>query len=155
LTVVVFLIGGGASLPAAGEVAESGHGRAFAIAGNLMSPFCPGRLLSECQSRGAFDLREEIATRLDRGESPQAIVDDLVRRYGDGIRGVPGLQGFGLVAWTMPLVLAGGTLAVLVVWLRRSTRLRQAGGPHSRERAALDDLPFAARLDEELRAIDC
>ena len=43
--------------------------RAYALAGELLSPYCPGRTLADCPSPDAGALREEIRTRIDSGES--------------------------------------------------------------------------------------
>jgi cytochrome c-type biogenesis protein CcmH/NrfF len=68
-------------------VASAQSREAAELTRELMSPFCPGLLLSDCQSSGARDLRAEIRARVDAGESKGQIVDDLVARFGPGVRG--------------------------------------------------------------------
>ena len=49
---------------------------------NLMSPYCPGLLLSDCRSEGGRQLRAEITERMVNGESREAVQADLVARFG-------------------------------------------------------------------------
>ena len=83
-----------------------------------MSPYCPGRLISNCPSPGAEQLRIEIRTRLGAGETREAIVEDLYQRFGESIRATPRATGIGILAWVMPglAVLGGG---VVLGWLLR------------------------------------
>jgi cytochrome c-type biogenesis protein CcmH/NrfF len=74
-----------AAAPAAAQDQES-RAQASALAGQLMSPFCPGRLLVDCTSSQAYELRDDIARRLAAGESREAIRADLVGQYGTGRR---------------------------------------------------------------------
>ncbi len=127
--------------------------QAFTLAGQLMSPFCPGLLLSSCQSQGAHDLKDEITKRLEAGETEEAVVADLVRRFGPGIRGAPEMRGAGLVAWIGPALLGGIGVVVLGVALKRFTR-------HNTAADANDTAPsgaspeLSARVDQELEALD-
>ncbi len=93
---------------------------------DLMSPYCPGLSLASCPSPQADSLRDAIAARFDRGESPSEITSALVVDYGPGIRGSPALEGFGAVAFVVPvlLLIAGALFAQR--WLRRHTRKARA-----------------------------
>jgi cytochrome c-type biogenesis protein CcmH/NrfF len=125
---------------------------AAALSRELMSPFCPGLLLSDCQSSGAQELRLEIRRRFEAGESRAAIVDDLVQRFGPGVRGRPEARGFGTVAWVFPVVIAVATLLLLVSRLRRATAA--SGEPEARPAPAPEDPTTRARIDDELYAMD-
>ena len=84
--------------------------RASQVEGYLLSPFCPGRLLKDCPSSGAADLKKEIRTEVASGKSPEAVRDALLEKYGGSIRAAPKTSGFGLVAWIVPFIflLIGG-----------------------------------------------
>jgi cytochrome c-type biogenesis protein CcmH/NrfF len=133
---------------------ETPQADARALSGELMSPLCPGLLLTTCRSDGARALREEIAARFEAGESREAILDDLVIRFGEGIRTMPEPRGIGLVAWLTPGVLAVCTFAVLVQSLRRGTAGRLAVEPGTLLGEAEDDPQTTTRLDDELRDLD-
>lgn len=127
--------------------------QAFTLSGQLMSPFCPGLLLSSCQSQGAHDLKAEITRRLEAGETQEVIVADLVRRFGPNIRGAPEMRGVGLIAWLGPAVIGGVGVLILGVALRRFARPgpdAEAGTPTQAESSP----ELSARVDEELDALD-
>ncbi len=128
--------------------------RAFTLAGQLMSPFCPGLLLSGCQSQGAHDLKNEITTRLEAGETSETVVADLVRRFGPGIRGAPEMKGIGLLAWLGPAVLGGLGAVVLGVALRRFTLQHDAAADVSATAAWAPSPELNARVDRALEDLD-
>ena len=131
-------------------LANSPGNDAATIARELMSPFCPGLLLADCQSSGAHHLRAEIKSRLEAGETSRDIVDDLAGRYGTSIRGKPTMEGTGALVWVLPAVLAIASLLLLTRWVRTSTvRVPEPGAP-----ITIGDDPMLARIDQELLALD-
>ena len=88
------------------------------IFNSLMSPFCPGRLLQDCPSGSAHELKEKVRARLDAGESTDEIQASLVSIYGDEILAAPPFRHFGVWAWLTPgIFLVVGVLGILV-WIR-------------------------------------
>jgi cytochrome c-type biogenesis protein CcmH/NrfF len=123
---------------------------ATTIARELMSPFCPGLLLADCQSSGAYDLRTEIRSRLEDGETSRDIVGDLAGRYGASIRGTPAMVGVGMLAWGLPLVLGIASFLLLARWVR--TPAPAVPVPDQGGSTTIDSL--LARVDQELLALD-
>lgn len=83
------------------EVAQ----KAAAIARQTMSPFCPGRTLSDCPSEYATEWRRDIRRMVAEGKSATEIQDELERRAAGNLSGIPNNQssyaipiGFALVA---------------------------------------------------------
>ena len=111
------------ALLAGAAVAEETQpeGWAYELAGYLMSPYCPGRTLSDCPSPQAQDLRMWIIVQEAAGRSRAQVEEDLYARFGDMIRPAPRAEGFGLAAYAIPVAgfLAGGVLVAL--FLRRQT----------------------------------
>lgn len=95
------------------KVAQEAKG----IYSSIMSPFCPGRLLSDCPSSAAVELKDEIHDRVASGASKREIIAELYQKYGDEIRAVPTTEGFGLVGWLVPLVFLLGGFCFILVWL--------------------------------------
>ena len=87
------------------------------IYSETMSPFCPGRLLNDCPSSAAHDLKVKIREKLNSGESKQDVFQYLVSLYGDEIRAAPQNEGFGRAAWlaTPIFVLLGFASIILVL----------------------------------------
>lgn len=140
-----------ARVPAAWAQAPSPKQQASDLAHQLMSPFCPGKLLSDCTSPNAGALREEMTTRIAAGEPAEAVKADLVRQYGAEILGAPEAEGVGLLAWVLPALL-GLASAIAIGWkiaaAARETRARPVTA------AAGVDAATLAQLDDELRDLD-
>src|SRR5919199_6000291 len=84
------------------------------VAGELMSPACPGRTLLNCTSSQAEQWRELIRQKLAQGESKEQILQYFVDISGEGILAAPPKRGFALTAWLLPLfVVVNG--AVLII----------------------------------------
>ncbi len=116
----------------------------------VMSPFCPGLTLADCPSGYAIELREEVEGRLVAGESTQAVLDDLVGRYGQEILADPTGTPMGNVVIAVPV--AASLLAAIGValYLRRRLRGEEAPVPAG---VAIDP-QVEHRLDEELAHLD-
>jgi cytochrome c-type biogenesis protein CcmH/NrfF len=125
---------------------------AAAIARTLMSPYCPGLLLADCQSSGAHDLRSEIRSRLEAGETSRDIVDDLATRFGDRIRTQPAMEGLGAVAWILPPMM--GIASVSLLALRLRTIARRARNPEQCRSMNSEDDRMLARVEQELLSLD-
>ena len=92
--------------------------RAQEVFRSIMSPYCPGRLLSDCPSSLAAELRDKIRERVGRGESKLEIESYLYTAFGEEIRGAPTTEGFGAVAWiAVPIFFLLG-LGAVMLWLR-------------------------------------
>jgi len=119
------------------------------LEGELMSPYCPGRSLTECPSPQATELRLWIQAQERAGVPREAVEARLFDEFGDQLRHAPRAEGFGLWAYLVPAgaLLAGG--AFVLVFLRR-----QRGAAHEAAAAAAGppDPELERRLDEELEA---
>jgi cytochrome c-type biogenesis protein CcmH len=120
-----------------------------ALERELMSPYCPGRSLTECPSPQATELRLWIQAQERAGVPREAVEARLFEEFGDQLRHAPRAEGFGLWAYLVPAgaLLAGG--AFVLVFLRRqrgAAPVPAAAGPPPR------DPDLERRLDEELEA---
>lgn len=117
----------------------------------LMSPYCPGRALIDCPSGQAAELRAWIAEQEQAGRSRGEVEQELFARYGDVILQAPRVEGFGVMAYVLPIVafVIGG--AIVWVFLRRQAAAG-AGAPVSPRPLAPLDPELERRIDEELRA---
>ncbi len=131
---------------AADPVPDVPEGWSYELWNELMSPYCPGRTLSECPSGQADQLRMWILMQEAAGRERADVEAELYERFGDEILPAPRASGFGIAAYAIPVVafLAGGVL--VAIFLRRGGG---GGGPPAPPPAA------PAALDPELeRAID-
>lgn len=101
--------------PAEEQVAES-------VIGQVLSPFCPGRMLNDCPTQAASDLKDFIRAEVASGKTPAVITQSLISQYGEAILASPPAAGVGLLVWVGPglFVLIGAV--ILVGWLRRDIK---------------------------------
>lgn len=119
----------------------------------LIAPCCWNQTLDIHDSELATKLRVEIAERLQQGELPTAIEDDMAARFGERIRAVPRARD---PRQTMALSMVGamvmsllGLLLLARRWLKRRLQLLEPQG----EEAPWDTQPrseYDAQLDREL-----
>jgi cytochrome c-type biogenesis protein CcmH len=101
-------------LGASGVAAKS---FSYDLAGELMSPYCPGRTLSSCPSPQAAELVQWMVVQEAGGATREQIVDMLIERFGEEILGAPPAKGIMLWAYVVPMlgfVLGGGLVAVVL-----------------------------------------
>lgn len=106
---------------------------AYDLAGELMSPFCPGRTLASCPSPQAGELIQWIALQEAAGASRDEVIAMLVERHGEEILGSPPAKGITLWAYIFPVLGFVGFGLVAVVVLRR---LVGSGGASSASSAS-------------------
>lgn len=116
------------------------------IAGEIMSPYCPGVSLHDCPSAAALDLRADIESWARQGMTRDEIIGRLEAEFGPTIVGVPARSGGGLLVWLLPAAVLATGLAAAFVLSRRWTG-RDDGSPSSRRS---DD---QQRLEAELSGV--
>ena|SRR5215831_6724573 len=131
------------------------------VAGDLMSPACPGRTLLNCTSSQAEQWRELIRQKLAQGESKEKILQYFVDISGDGILAAPPKRGFALTAWLLPFfVMVNGAGLIIVLTRRWAQRCSQTdihsmtddNTPASSLQSLSD--PYLDRLHRELKDFD-
>ncbi|MEZ4278830.1 MAG: cytochrome c-type biogenesis protein CcmH [Myxococcota bacterium] len=109
---------------------------AYDLAGDLMSPFCPGRTVASCPSPQATELIQWIAMQEAAGATREEVVAMLVAKHGEEILGAPPAKGITLWAYVFPVLgfVAFGGIAALV--LRRIVSPAAKGGARPADVAA-------------------
>jgi len=119
-----------------------------------MSPFCPGRTLSDCPSEYATQWRKDIRAMVAQGMSASEIQKELESRVGENLSGSPNRSaGYGV-----SLGLALGAALVLFFVLSRLRHNSRKVAPAAAAAAAEPDAAQAqaaplvddARLEREL-----
>jgi cytochrome c-type biogenesis protein CcmH len=129
---------------------ESGWG--YALANELMSPWCPGFALPDCSSGYAADLRLWILEQERLGRSEDDVKAEILARYGEKMLQAPRAEGRGIFAYAIPAAAVLAGLAVLVAFLRRQGGTDDAAGA-----GALPGTPDAAalaRVDAEIAQLE-
>jgi cytochrome c-type biogenesis protein CcmH len=94
--------------------------------------------------------REKIGEMQKAGMGDQQIVDAFVKEQGIVALATPPMQGFHLLAWTMPFVAIGIGLAAIAFWMKRFRRPRPALQPAE---AVLDE-KYQKRIEREMEELD-
>ncbi|MCL6454391.1 MAG: cytochrome c-type biogenesis protein CcmH [Alicyclobacillus sp.] len=131
-----------------------------AITADLRAPGDPSTVATSSLGL-AFEIREEVATDVDKGLSRDAILRQMEQRYGPQVLAVPRFAGFGVLTWVVPAAMGLGVLVGVVWFVRRSAEggadraLRASGGPSSDPEEGSDgvrtpEYPASERLSEYL-----
>jgi cytochrome c-type biogenesis protein CcmH/NrfF len=162
---LALLLGAGAAA-AAGKASEArsedvvrakSSGWSEELEHDLMSPYCPGRSLTECPSPQATELRLWIQAQERAGVPREQVEARLFQEYGDKLRHGPRAEGWGLSAYLVPAAALAAGFAFVFVFLRRQARpvSDPVGAARPRDPASAAkprDPELERRLDEELGA---
>ena len=113
------------------------------VASGLRCPVCQNLSVADSPSALAREMRSEIASRLETGDTPEEVRDFFVERYGEWVLLAPTREGLNLLPWLVPVA---GLLLGVGVWAmavrRRSPPETEAPTPAERRQiqAELDSL---------------
>lgn len=145
-----------ALLCAAPAAAGTGRPTLAQLEHEVMCPTCH-TLLELSHAPIADRMRAFIRRRIAAGDTDDEIKRRLVAEFGEGVLAAPPAQGFGLVAWLLPI---GGSVAVAVIvaialrrWKRDLDRDSLPSEPGGREAMRLDPAVLR-RLERELAELD-
>jgi cytochrome c-type biogenesis protein CcmH len=97
--------------------------RMLRLAGELRCLVCQNQTIADSHAGLAVDLRNQVREMLARGDSDAQIIDYMTARYGDFVLYRPPLKPETALLWFGPGLLLVAGLVVLLVVLRRRTRL--------------------------------
>jgi cytochrome c-type biogenesis protein CcmH len=97
--------------------------RMLQIAAELRCLVCQNQTIADSNASLAVDLRRQLTELLRAGKSREEIVQYMTARYGDFVLYRPPLKESTALLWFGPALLFFGALAVLVVVLRRRSRI--------------------------------
>jgi len=117
--------------------------KVMAVASELRCLVCQNQTIADSHADLAIDLRRQVREMLRRGESQEQIVAYMTARYGDFVLYRPPLKESTALLWFGPALLLVGGIAVLVLVLRRRSKLPDASFEPDDE--TLDGPPVADR----------
>ena len=130
----------------AGSAAAAEPPRASDLEAELVCPTCE-TTLDQSNAPVAQRMKLYIRQRIAAGDSEQEIKDALVEQFGEGVLARPRSDGFGLLAWLLPLVGVGAAAVavgfLVVGWSRRRGEREPGGEPPL-------DPELERRVDDEL-----
>ncbi len=93
--------------------------RVQALAAEVRCPTCQNLSAAESDAKAAQAVRDEIRTRVRRGETNDEIKAYLVSRFGREIILKPETRGLAALVWVMPVVAGLAAVGGLVLVFRR------------------------------------
>jgi len=96
-----------------------------AVAEKLYCPVCENIPLDTCGTAACADWRNEIKLQLESGMTPDEVITDFVRRFGDRVVGIPQDPALNALTMVTVVVVIGAALAGGVYFLLRHRRPRQ------------------------------
>ena len=112
--------------------------RARALSMGLRCLVCQNQSIDDSDAPLAHDLRVLVRERLQAGDSDAAVMDYVVKRYGDFVLLKPPFKASTLVLWLAPLLVLLGGIAYMLRGRRRPSVAQGALTQAERER--LDSL---------------
>jgi cytochrome c-type biogenesis protein CcmH/NrfF len=146
----------GAAAEAAALSEQESERQAEAISRSIMSPFCPGRTVSSCPNAQPWrdDIRQWVREGVDSEEIKRRLAERVPKHDLSGVPKNP-------LGWVMPVGLAVGALAGLVLLLRylvipRRDEATEDAPPEAAGASPSKGPPedWDARLDQELETLE-
>jgi cytochrome c-type biogenesis protein CcmH/NrfF len=102
--------------------ARASEDRVQSLARTIRCPQCASQSSADSDTPAARAVRDEIAERIEAGESDSEIRDYFASRFGEEILLTPPAEGVGSLVWVLPVVVtvlaAGGLTWAFVRWRR-------------------------------------
>jgi cytochrome c-type biogenesis protein CcmH len=89
------------------------------LSSTIRCPVCPSESVKDSNATASQNLRREIASRIEDGQSDDEIRDYVVSRYGPTILLRPPASGVGALVWVVPVVALAVGAAGLALAFRR------------------------------------
>lgn len=109
--------------------------RLQAISNELRCLVCQNETIAGSHADLAKDLRREIRTMIQAGQSDQQIIDFMVTRYGDFVLYRPPFKGITVLLWVGPLLFLVVGIGALQFYMRRRNKTLQDSKPLSEAEA--------------------
>lgn len=93
-----------------------------AVAGKLFCPVCENIPLDTCGTAACADWRNEIKLQLESGMTPDDVISDFVRRFGDRVVGIPQDPALNALTMVTVVVVIGAAIVGGVYFLLRNRR---------------------------------
>jgi cytochrome c-type biogenesis protein CcmH/NrfF len=124
LAILLLVPAVGAQIPEGVDGTFRPHPEAEKAISRLLSPFCPGFMLSQCPAAESLALRDSLQVLALQGWNADALEAWMLANHGEEYRAVPKRSGAGLLAWLFPPLALLMGLGV-VGWALRSLVARR------------------------------
>lgn len=115
---------------------------------SLMAPCCWSGTVYD---HGHSQLENEIQSMVNAGQTRQQVLDHYVGIYGERILAIPVAQGFNIMAWVVPVMIAIAALIIFGLYLRTPKNEDNKPAHVSSEDTSI---PFNDQIEKELQEMD-
>tara|TARA_B100001123_G_C15116013_1_gene949400 strand:+ start:200 stop:613 length:414 start_codon:yes stop_codon:yes gene_type:complete len=121
------------------------------VSKSLMSPVCPGKMLSDCPSSEGSQLREVVKKQIREGRTKEEIIAYFVEVYGKTVLSVPPSEGFLITSWLLPFIVFLSGLIIFAIlifsWLKSEEKVVE-------EKGNTNVVELDSRVERELKNFD-
>jgi cytochrome c-type biogenesis protein CcmH len=117
--VLVVALAAGATGDSGSDGGDSVEARTARLSRELRCPTCRGLSVADSDAKAAQAIRDEIAARVEAGQTDDEVRAFLVSRYGEDILLEPSGSGFTGLVWALPVAVGVIAAAGLAVAFRR------------------------------------
>ncbi len=96
-----------------------------ALTSVMRCPVCQGLSVADSSTLSAIAIKNQVRAFLSKGYSQAQVLDYFEGSYGEFIRLEPKARGFNLVVWIAPVLVFLIGCALVVRWVRSSSRVRE------------------------------
>lgn len=114
---------------------------------SLMAPCCWSGTVYD---HGNKKLEEGIRSLVNDGNNKQEVLDHYVAIYGERILAIPVAQGFNIMAWIAPVIIAIAALTVLGLYLRTPAKNEEKSSLSTSD----PSIPYDDEIEKELKELD-
>ncbi len=115
---------------------------------SLMAPCCWSGTVND---HGHSELEQEIQSMVESGQTKYQIMNHYVRIYGERILAIPIAQGFNIMAWLAPIIIAIIGITFLALYLKSSTSKNLDFDSISKRDKPI---PYNEQIEKELKELD-
>ena len=115
------------------------------LSAQLRCLVCQNQTIAESNADLAVDLKRQVREMLARGATDREVIDFMTARYGDFVLYRPPVKGSTALLWFGPAALLVAGVAVLLLVLRRRSRLSPEAFEPDTDPDATDERPATAR----------
>jgi len=112
-----------------------------------MAPCCYGGTVYD---HGHPEMEAEIKALVEAGKTKQEILDLYTQRYGERILAVPIAQGFNLMVWVAPGIIAAIGFLIVGLYLKTTRKKPPATSAEPQGKT----VPYNDEIERELKAMD-
>jgi cytochrome c-type biogenesis protein CcmH len=125
------------------------------VARELYCPICENTPLDVCETQACEDWRQLIREKLQAGQSDEDIIAYFADIYGERARAMPSTEGFSLIVWVAPVIVAIIGLIVFARLLRRWLARGAVASPTIplavADKDTSDTDEYVARLEKDIK----